>query len=117
MLLNRKLLFSTLVFAGCIVPTLVSYAPYSFRWDDSDYLWRSIAVSRAFWSGNRHELVKAMLSIRPPVMTLLGLPWGPLASWDAAGKGFITLTAVTGFFVACCLFFLLRIGLRPLYLA
>jgi hypothetical protein len=57
-----------------------------------------------------------MVGIRPPVMTLLGLPWGPLASWDAAGKCFLTLTAFTAFFAACCLFLLLRIGLKPLYL-
>jgi hypothetical protein len=113
---NGKLLVSIVVFALCIAPTLVSYAPYSFRWDDSDYLWRSVAVSKAFWSGNAHEMRTAMVSFRPPVMTLLGLPWGPLASWDAAGKCFITLTAFTAFFVACCLFLLLRIGLKPLYL-
>jgi len=58
----------------------------------------------------------AMVSIRPPVMTLLGLPWGPLASWDAAGKCFITLTAFTAFFAALCLFLLLRVGLQFLYI-
>jgi len=56
-----------------------------------------------------------MVSIRPPVMTLLGLPWGPLASWDAVGKCFITLTAFTALFVACCLFLLLRVGLKLPY--
>jgi hypothetical protein len=49
-------------------------------------------------------------------MTFLGLPWGSLGSWDAAGKCFITLGAFTAFFVACCVFLLLRIGLPPLYL-
>jgi hypothetical protein len=49
-------------------------------------------------------------------MTFLGLPWGPLASWDAAGKCFITLTAFTALSVACSFFLLLRIGLKPLYL-
>jgi hypothetical protein len=39
-----------------------------------------------------------------------------LTSWDAAGKCFLTLAAVTAFFIALCLFFLLRVGLRPLYL-
>jgi hypothetical protein len=111
-----KVLLSILVFAVCVAPTLVSYEPYLFAWDDSDYLWRSIAVSKAFWLGHRHELGIAMRSIRPPVMTLLGLPWGPLASWDAAGKCFITLTALTALLVACCLFLLLRVGVKPLYL-
>jgi hypothetical protein len=49
-------------------------------------------------------------------MSLLGLPWGPLASWDAAGKCFVTLAAFTAFFVAICLFLLLRVGLKPIYL-
>ncbi|MGB7493634.1 MAG: hypothetical protein WBR26_00345 [Candidatus Acidiferrum sp.] len=114
--LDWKLLVSTLVFTLCISPTLVSYAPYSFSWDDSDYLWRSIAVTRAFWNGNFHDMRTAMVSIRPPIMTFLGLPWGPLASWDAAGKCFITLNVITALFVACCLFLLLRVGLKPLYL-
>jgi hypothetical protein len=111
-----KLSVWTFFFALCIAPTIVSYAPYTFKWDDSDYLCRSIALSRAFWSANRHELRTAVGTIRPPVMTLMGLPWGPLASWDAAGKCFITLAAFTAFFAACCFFFLLRIGLKPIYL-
>ena len=57
-----------------------------------------------------------MVSDRPPVMTLLGVPWGRLTSWDAAGKCFITLAVLIAFFVAVCLFILLRVGLRPIYL-
>jgi hypothetical protein len=45
-------------------------------------------------------------------MTWLGLPWGPLASWDAAGKCFITLAAVTALLAALCLYLLLRIGTK-----
>ena len=93
----------------------ISYQPYVFEWDDSEYLLRSIAVSRAFWSGNVHGL-GAMVSIRPPAMTLLGLPWGPLASWDAAGNCFITLAAVISLLVAACLYLLLRIGVKPFFL-
>jgi hypothetical protein len=111
-----KLPLSIVIFVLCISPTLVSYTPYSFRWDDSDYLWRSIAVSRAFWTGNSHDLRAAMVSIRPPIMTFLGLPWGPLTSWDGAGKCFITITALTALFVACCLFLLLRVGIKLRYL-
>jgi len=106
---------SIAAFALCIAPTFVSYAPYSFRWDDSGYLWRSVAASKAFWSGNWHEL-RIAIGDHGPVMSLLGLPWGPLAAWDAAGKCFITLAALTAFFVAMCLFLLLRVGLKPVYL-
>jgi hypothetical protein len=111
-----KALMLSVVFVLFIAPTLVSYAPYSFRWDDADYLWRSIRASQAFWSGNGHDLLSAMVSIRPPVMTLLGLPWGPLASWDDAGKCFITLTGLTALSAACALFLLLRIGVNSFYL-
>ncbi|MGB2628837.1 MAG: hypothetical protein WAK20_18785, partial [Candidatus Acidiferrum sp.] len=111
-----KLYVLSFVFALCIVPSLVSYAPYSFRWDDSDYLSRSVAVSKAFWSGNAHQMRTAMVSGHPPVMTLLALPWGPLTTWDAAGKCLITLTGLTALLVACCMFLLLRVGLQPLYL-
>ncbi len=111
-----RLLVASAVFALCIAPTFVSYLPYSFRWDDSDYLGRALAVSKAFWSGHARGIRTAMVSAHPPFMTLLCLPWGPLASWDAAGKCFIALNAFTAFLVACCLFMLLRVGLQPLHL-
>ena len=104
------------VFALCVAPTFISYQPYVFRWDDSDYLYRSMAVSRAFWSGNVHGIGVAMISIRPPAMTLLGLPWGPLASWDGAGKCFITLAALIALLAGVCLYLLLRIGVKPIFL-
>lgn len=63
---KSKWLVAGALFAFCVAPTFVSYQPYLFRWDDSDYLRRSIAVSRAFWSGNVHGLGAAMVSIRPP---------------------------------------------------
>ena len=113
---KSKWLVAGALFAFCVAPTFVSYQPYLFRWDDSDYLRRSIAVSRAFWSGNVHGLGAAMVSIRPPAMTLLGLPWGPLASWDAAGKCFITLAAMISLLAALCLYLLLRIGVKPFFL-
>ena len=113
---KSKWLVVAAVFAFCVAPTFISYQPYVFRWDDSDYLLRSIAVSRAFWSGNVHGLGAAMVSIHPPVMTLLGVPWGPLASWDAAGKCFITLAAVISLLAASCLYLLLRIGVKPFFL-
>jgi hypothetical protein len=113
---KSKWLLVAALFAFCVAPTFISYQPYLFNWDDSQYLKQVIAVSRAFWSGNIHGLIGEMVSIKPPAMTLLGLPWGPLASWDAAGKGFITLAAVISFLAASCLYLLLRIGVKPFFL-
>ena len=114
--LKWKLLSGTFVFTLCAAPTIVSYQPYTYQWDDAGYLVNSIKTSRAFWSGDPHALRMAVHGIHPPIMALLGLPWGPLASWDAAGKCFLSLAALTAFFVACCLFLMLRSGLDPLYL-
>src|ERR1039458_8280364 len=113
---KAKWIVTAALFALCVGPTFIGYQPYLFRWDDSEYLQRSIAVSRAFWSGNVHGLGAGMVSIRPPAMTLLGLPWGPLASWDDAGKCFITLAAVISLLAALCLYLLLRIGVKPFFL-
>lgn len=103
------------LFALCIAPTFVSYQPYLFSWDDSDYLMQSMQVSRALWSGSVHGL-GAMASIRPPMMALLGWPWGRLTSWAAAGDCFLSLAVLTAFLVAFCLYLLLRIGVKPLAL-
>lgn len=108
---NRKLWGAAALFVICVAPTFISYRPYQFEWDDSDYLRRSITVSRSFWTGDVHG-VGAMVSIRPPAMTLLGLPWGPLISWDAAGKCFVTLGVVTSLLAALCLYLLLRMGVK-----
>jgi hypothetical protein len=114
-LVKSKWFLASALFAFCVAPTFISYQPYLFEQDDSDYLLRSMAVSRAFWSGNVHGL-GAMVGIHPPAMTLLSLPWGPQASWDAAGKCFITLAAVISLLAASCLYLLLRIGVKPLFL-
>jgi len=113
---KSKWLVSAALFGFCVGPTFISYQPYLFRWDDTEYLLRSIAVSRAFWSGNLHGLGAAMVSIRLPAMTVLGVPWGPLVSWDGAGKCFITLDAMISLLAAFCLYLLLRIGVKPLFL-
>lgn len=115
-LTKPKWLAAVALFAFCVAPTYISYRPYLYAFDDSDYLLRSMAVSRAFWSGNVHGLGVAMVGIHPPAMTLMGLPWGPLASWNAAGKCFVTLAAVISLLAASCLYLLLRIGVEPLYL-
>jgi hypothetical protein len=107
---------TAVVFAACIAPTIVSYRSYTFWWDDSSYLGRAVEASRAIWSMNLHNLRLAMVSIRPPVMTFLGVPWGPLNSWDAAGKCFVSLTSLTAFFAAVCLFLLLRSGMKPVFI-
>jgi hypothetical protein len=60
--------------ALCIAPTFISYQQYLYRWDDAEYLRRSIGVSQAFWSGNLHGLIQSMVSNRPPAMTLMGIP-------------------------------------------
>lgn len=116
-LAKSKWFLASALFAFCVAPTFISYRSYQYAFDDSDYLVRSFAVSRAFWSGNLHGLGAAMVSIRPPAMTLLGLPWGPLASWDGAGKCFITLDALISLLAALCLYLLLRIGVKPVVLA
>jgi hypothetical protein len=84
---------------------MVSYQPYTYQWDDSIYLGHAIAASKAFWSGDRHAMHMAIVDwgTHPPVMSLLGLPWGPLASWDADGKCFLSLAVLTAVFVAWCL--------------
>jgi hypothetical protein len=110
---SSTLLLSILVFAVCVAPTIICYRPYFFRWDDADYMARSVAVSQAFWSGDRHAVEDAMVSPHPPVMTMLGVPWGPLTSWESVGKCFITLAALLSLFAALCLFLLLRIGIEP----
>ena len=77
---KSKWLVVAAIFALCVAPTFISYQSYMFKQDDADYLYRAIAVSRAFWSGNVHGIGVAMISIRPPVMTLMGLPWGLVAN-------------------------------------
>ncbi len=110
-----KWMLTAALFALCIGPTFISYQPYLYQWDDAEYLQRSIALSQAFWGGNFKGILSAMVSIRPPAMTLLGIPWGLLNSWDAAGKCFFTLAAVISFLAAFCLYLLLRSGVKPLF--
>lgn len=102
-------------FALCVAPTFISYQPYLFEWDDSTYLGQAIEVSRAFWFGDIHGM-GAMGGVRPPAMALMGMPWGPLGSWDAAGKCFISLAAVISLLAALCLYLMLRTGVNPLFL-
>lgn len=111
-----KWLLVAAFFAIFVAPAFISYQPYVFSWDDSDYLVRAVAASRAFWSGDVHGLGAAMISPHTPIMTLLGLPWGPLASRSAAGNCFITLAALIALLVTLSLYFLLRIGVKPLFL-
>ena len=112
---TAKRLVVAALFAACVAPTFISYQPYQFAWDDAAYLLQSIRVSRAFWTGNLRGL-GAMYGIRPPAMALLGLPWILPASWDAAGTCFVTLAAVISLLAALCLYLLLRIGVKPLFL-
>lgn len=111
-----NLLLVAALFAFSVAPTFISYQPYIFQWDDADYFMRAIGVNLAFWSGNSQALVRFMVSQHPPAMTLLGVPWGPLESWNAAGKCFVTLAAVISLLAVISLYLLLRIGVKPLYL-
>jgi hypothetical protein len=113
---KSKLLLVVALFAFCVGPTFISYKPYLFRWDDADYLTRAITVSRALWSLNEQALVAGMVSIRPPAMTFLGVPWGSMPTWNAAGDCFITLAAAISCMAALCFYLLLRIGVSPSYL-
>jgi hypothetical protein len=63
---SRWLLVAAL-FAFCVAPTVISYQPYLFAWDDADYLVRAIPLSRAFWSGNIHGLMSAMVTNTYPL--------------------------------------------------
>src|SRR5262245_4417500 len=77
--------------------------------------------SQMRWSGRLHGLhwmISDLLlnNVHHPAMMLLGLPWGPLTSWDAAGICFITLAAVISLVAAICLYLLLRIAIKPLFL-
>ena len=105
------------LFSLCAGSTFISYRPYQFNgWDDAEYFGRSIAASRAFWSGDIEGLHAAVVSIRPPAMTLLGLPWGRLESWDSAGKCFITLGALISILAGISFYLLQRIGVKRLLL-
>src|SRR5579863_3877903 len=112
-----RYLLPAIVFALCAAPTIVSYQPYRYQWDDSTYLLDSIVASRAFWSGDHHGLRILIQGNHPPIMSLLGLPWGPLAGWDAAGKCFLSLAVLTALFMAICLYLMLRSGVNtPFFL-
>lgn len=113
---NWKLLVAIFLFGVCACPTIVSYQPYTYQCDDSGYLVDSINTSRALWSGDLHALGKAIYGIHPPIMALTGIPWRTVASWDAAGKSFLSLATLTAFFAACCLFLILRCGIKAPYL-
>ena len=116
--------FALALLVLCLAPTFISYGPYKFHWDDSVYLHQAINLSRAFWSGahginHLHDIRRAMYGYgeRPPAMSLLGLPWGPLTSWDAVGDCFFTLACSIALLASTCLFMLTRIGAAPLPIA
>ena len=73
-------------------------------------------VSRALWSGHLHGLGALLSADHPPAMMLLGIPWGPITSWESASKCFYTLAALQSLLAASCLYMLLRIGMKPFFL-
>ncbi len=70
-------------------------------------------VSRTLWSGHLHGLGSLLSADHPPAMMLLGIPWGPITSWESASKCFYTLAALQSILAASCLYLLLRIGVKP----
>jgi hypothetical protein len=105
-----------LLVAGCLGPTFISYKPIVLSWDDSDYLARAVAASRALWSGDIHGLGSAVVSVHTPAMTFMGLHWGPMKSLDEIGRCFFALAALIAVLAAACLYMMLRIGVRPIFL-
>lgn len=111
-----KWLTVAVIVAACLGPTFVSYKPTILSWDDADYLVRAVAASRALWSGDAHRLGAAMVSVHTPVMTLLGLSWGSIEHWDQAGDCFFSLALLVAILASACLYMMLRIGVRPIFL-
>ncbi len=104
------------LFACCAAPCFISYRSHFLFPDGADSLARSIMVSRALWSWHLHGLGALLSADHPPAMMLLGIPWGPITSWEGASKCFYTLAALQSLLAASCLFMLLRIGVRPFVL-
>jgi hypothetical protein len=106
-----------LLVAACLAPTFISYKPITLSWDDTDYLVRAVAASRALSSGDIQALGSAVVSVHTPAMTFMGLPWGPLASREEIGRCFFTLAAIIAVLAATSVYMVLRIGVRPIFLA
>jgi len=104
---------TTVLFALLIAPAFISYKPSLVRWDDADYLLRSTLVSRAFWSADLPGMLRGMVSSRPPAMTLLGIPFGPIQNWAATGNCYVVLALAIACTIALCFYLLLRIGVHP----
>ncbi|MGA9465809.1 MAG: hypothetical protein WBV28_23670 [Terracidiphilus sp.] len=113
---TSKWFIAAALFACCAAPCFISYRSYFLFPDGADSLARSILVSRAFWSGHFHGLSTFLSADHPPAMMLLGIPWGPIASWESASKCFYTLAALQSVLASSCLYMLLRIGVKPLVL-
>jgi hypothetical protein len=113
---TSKLLIAAALFACCAAPCFISYRSYFLFPDGADSMARSILVSRALWSGHFHGLSPFLSADHPPAMMLLGIPWGPITSWEGASKCFYTLVALQSIFASSCLYMLLRIGVKPLVL-
>jgi hypothetical protein len=112
-------LITSVIFAVLVGPTFISYEPYQFHWDEAEYVTRAITVSQWYWSGRWSRIdgpIPGMVSVRPPAMTLLGLPWGYLSSWSDVGKCFVTLDIAIAFLAALSFYFLARIGTERSFL-
>lgn len=115
-LLRSKWLWAAVVCGLGIGSTFISYQPYRLAWDDSDSVLRSLTVSKDLWAGQWLGVLGATVSIHPPAMSLLGLPWGPNASWDAVGKYFVSLALLISLAACFSLYLLFRCGVKPIFL-
>jgi hypothetical protein len=113
---ESRLFLATALFACCAAPTFISYRSSFIFPDGADSLARSIMVSRVLWSGHLHGLGTLLSADHPPAMMLLGIPWGPINTWEGASRCFYTLAALQSLLAASCLYMLLRIGVKPLVL-
>lgn len=111
-----KYAIAAVLAAACLGPTFISYKPIILSWDDADYLVRAVAASRALWSGDTSRLGAAVVSVHTPAMALLGLPYGPIEHWDQVGVCFFSLALLIAALASACLYMMLRIGVKPIFL-
>lgn len=99
--LNLQRLWVAAVFALGVGSTFISYQPYRLMWDDSDSVLRSMTLSRSLWAGDWLGVLRATVNTHPPLLSLLGIPWGPIIAWGAVGRYLVSLALLTS--LAACI--------------
>lgn len=116
--LSLQWLWAAAAFALGAGSTFISYRPYRLMWDDSDSVVRSMMLSRSLWAGDWPGVLRATVNTHPPVLSLLGFPWGPIASWDAVGRYLVSLALLTSLAACISLYLIFRSGVKwPLLVA